>query len=334
MSEARSALTDMAEGLFGELAGLDFAEAWPRLTEAGFETLLVPEKQDGFGGDWGDLAAVLKLAGAKRLGLPLAETVIARWLLAKAGIEAPAKALGGLITFALHTHRAPWGRLAAAVIVQSADGCALYPAAACQWDEGRSPAGEPRDALTLAGAPLAAISNADDLTALLAFARVAEGAGALEAALALTVEHVSTRVQFGKTLSQFQAVQQALALLAEEAAALSIAANGAAAALDGWEQGLGALAGPLPLFEIAAAKARLGLAVDRGVPIAHRLHGAIGFTMEYPLNHLTRRLMGWRSEFGGDATWQRQLGRLASAGGSKALWETLTARSDSLIPHG
>ena len=330
MSEARSALTDMAEGLFGELAGLDFAEAWPRLTEAGFETLLVPEKQDGFGGDWGDLAAVLKLAGAKRLGLPLAETVIARWLLAKAGIEAP----DGLITFALHTHRAPWGRLAAAVIVQSADGCALYPAAACQWDEGRSPAGEARDALTLAGAPLAAIAGADDLTALLAFARVAEGAGALEAALALTVEHVSTRVQFGKTLSQFQAVQQALALLAEEAAALTIAATSAAAALDGWEQQLGALAGDLPLFEIAAAKARLGLAVDRGVPIAHRLHGAIGFTMEYPLNHLTRRLMGWRSEFGGDALWQRKLGHLASAGGSKGLWQTLTARSDSLIPQG
>ena len=82
---------------------------------------------------------------------------------------------------------------------------------------------------------------------------------------------------------------------------------------------------------IAAAKARLALAVDRGVPIAHRLHGAIGFTMEYPLNHLTRRLMGWRSEFGGDAEWQRKLGRMASAGGSRALWQTLTARSDALI---
>ena len=330
MSESRNALTDMAEGLFGDLAGLDFATAWPRLTEAGFETLLVPEAAGGFGGDWGDLAAVLKLAGAKRLGLPLAETVIARWLLAKAGVAAPE----GLITFAAHAHRAPWGRHAAAVIVQSADGCALYSAAACQWDHGRSPVGEPRDAVTLTGDPLATITAASDVATLLAFARVAEGAGALEAAMALTVDHVSTRVQFGKTLSQFQAVQQALALLAEEAAALSIAANAAAAALDGWEQGLGALAGDLPLFEIAAAKARLGLAVDRGVPIAHRLHGAIGFTMEYPLNHLTRRLMGWRSEFGGDATWQRQLGRLASAGGSKALWETLTARSDSLIPQG
>ena len=330
MSESRNALTDMAEGLFGELAGLDFAEAWPRLTEAGFETLLVPEEAGGFGGDWGDLAAVLKLAGAKRLGLPLAETVIARWLLAKAGVAAP----DGLITFALHTNRAPWGRHAAALIVQSADGCALYSAAACQWDEGRSPAGEPRDALTLTGDPFATFTAVSDVATLLALARVAEGAGALEAALALTVDHVSTRIQFGKTLSQFQAVQQALALLAEEAAALSIAANGAAAALEGWEQGLGVLAGPLPLFEIAAAKARLGLAVDRGVPIAHRLHGAIGFTMEYPLNHLTRRLMGWRSEFGGDAAWQRKLGRLASAEGSKGLWHMLTARSDSLIPQG
>lgn len=330
MSEARNALTDMAEGLFGDLTGQDFVAGWPRLIEAGFETLLVPEAAGGFGGDWGDLAALLKIAGAKRLGLPLAETVIARWLLARAGIEAP----DGLITFAIHAHRAPWGRHAAAVIVQSVDGCALYPAAACAWDHGRTPAGTPSDALTLTGDAIATLPTADDLDTLLAFARVAEGAGALEAALALTVDHVSTRVQFGKTLSQFQAVQQALALLAEEAAALSIAASAAAAALDGWEQQLGALAGELPLFEIAAAKARLGLAVDRGVPIAHRLHGAIGFTMEYPLNHLTRRLMGWRSEFGGDAAWQRKLGRLASAGGSKALWETLTARSDALIPQG
>ena len=330
MSEARNALTDMAEGLFGDLTGQGFVAGWPRLIEAGFETLLVPEAAGGFGGDWGDLAALLKIAGAKRLGLPLAETVIARWLLARAGIEAP----DGLITFAIHAHRAPWGRHAAAVIVQSADGCALYPAAACAWDHGRTPAGTPSDALTLTGDAIAELPTADDLDTLLAFARVAEGAGALEAALALTVDHVSTRVQFGKTLSQFQAVQQALALLAEEAAALSIAASAAAAALDGWEQQLGALAGELPLFEIAAAKARLGLAVDRGVPIAHRLHGAIGFTMEYPLNHLTRRLMGWRSEFGGDAAWQRKLGRLASTGGSKALWETLTARSDSLIPQG
>lgn len=330
MSEAREALTQMADGLFGELAGQDFAVAWPRLTEAGFETLLVPEEQGGFGGDWGDLAALLSIAGAKRLGLPLAETVIARWVLARAGADVPE----GLVTFALGKHRAPWGRHSAAVIVQDGASCALYPAAACTWDESRSPAGEPRDAVTLSGQPLATLAVAEDLTALLAFARVAEGAGALEATLTMTVEHVSTRKQFGKTLSQFQAVQQALALLAEEAAALSIAATATAAALDGWAAGKGALAGDLPRFEIAAAKARLALAVDRGVPIAHRLHGAIGFTMEYPLNHLTRRLMGWRSEFGADAVWQRDLGRMASAGGAKALWRTITARSDSLIPQG
>lgn len=327
MSEAREALTQMAEGLFGELAGQDFAVAWPRLVEAGFETLLVPEESGGFGGDWGDLAALLAIAGARRLGLPLAEMVIARWVLARSGVEAPE----GLVTFALGKHRVPWGRHAATVIVQDGSGCALYPAAACGWDQGRSPAGEPRDALTVSGQPLAKLTVAEDLTALLAFARVAEAAGALEAALAMTVEHVSTRRQFGKTLSQFQAVQQALALLAEEAAALSIAATAAASALDGWAQGRVVLAGDLPRFEIAAAKARLALAVDRGVPIAHRLHGAIGFTMEYPLNHLTRRLMGWRSEFGADAVWQRDLGRMASANGATALWRTITARSDSLI---
>jgi long-subunit acyl-CoA synthetase (AMP-forming) len=34
--------------------------------------------------------------------------------------------------------------------------------------------------------------------------------------------------------------------------------------------------------------------VPKGVAIAHQVHGAIGFTQDYPLHPLTRRLMGWR----------------------------------------
>lgn len=321
MSEARDTLLGMAEGLFDDLAGLDFAAGWPRLAEAGFDTLLVPEADGGFGGDWGDLAALLKLAGSKALALPLAEPVLARMVLAKAGVAAPE----GLVTLAVAGERAPWGRHAAAVIEHDGAGTArLWPASACSFDEGQSPASEPRDAVTFGGQPLAAFACDLDLAALLAFARVAAGAGALEDSIALTIAHDTTRVQFGKPLAQFQAVQQALAIAAEEGAALAFAAEGAAMALDRWAAGQGAF----PAFEIAAAKVRLGLAVERAVPIVHRLHGAIGFTIEYPLNHRTRRLMGWRSEYGNDAHWQGELGRMVAAGGSARFWPDLVERTD------
>jgi acyl-CoA dehydrogenase len=66
MSDNRTLLTDMAAGLFADLAGKPFAEAWPQVAEAGFATLLVPEEAGGFGGDWGDVLAVLRLAGLTR----------------------------------------------------------------------------------------------------------------------------------------------------------------------------------------------------------------------------------------------------------------------------
>ena len=39
-------------------------------------TLLVPEDKRGFGGDWGDLFAVLRLAGIHALAAPLGETIV------------------------------------------------------------------------------------------------------------------------------------------------------------------------------------------------------------------------------------------------------------------
>ena len=36
---------------------------------------------------------------------------------------------------------------------------------------------------------------------------------------------------------------------------------------------------------------------------------AIGFTIEYARGRLACRLMGWSSEFGGDAFWVERLGR-------------------------
>lgn len=312
MSDNRKLLTDMAEGLFAELAGADFAGAWPRLAEAGFATLLVPEDQGGFGGDWGDLYAVLKLAGRHGLPSVLGETIVANKVLADARIDAPDGAIG-----LLDNEWVAFGRECAAVLA-GVGSLELHPGAAIEWREGTSPDGRPRDRANFPGQPLATFSSNADLRAKGAFVRVAMAAGAFEAGFELAIDHVNTRVQFGKPLGKFQAVQQALAEASSEIAAVLAAGQAAAAAFDAGDAS----------FEIAAAKYRTNRAIDIAVPILHRVHGAIGFTIEYPLNHFTRALMGWRSEFGNDAYWSRRLGERVAKGGGAALWREVTARGD------
>jgi acyl-CoA dehydrogenase len=134
----------------------------------------------------------------------------------------------------------------------------------------------------------------------------------------MAIDHVNTRQQFGKPLSKLQAVQQSLAIAAIEAAAVNSAGQAAALALD---------RGPA-LFEVAAAKLRTNIAIGQAVGIVHQVHGAIGFTEEYPLHPLTNRLASWRSEFGGDRYWADILGAMAARWGGSGLWAELTRRSD------
>ncbi len=60
----------------------------------------------------------------------------------------------------------------------------------------------------------------------------AKMAGALQAALDLSIEYTRQRQQFGKPLASFQAIQQQLAVFAEETAAANMAAAAAFRAAD------------------------------------------------------------------------------------------------------
>jgi len=128
------------------------------------------------------------------------------------------------------------------------------------------------------------------------------------------VRYASERVQFGRPIGRFQAVQQNLAVLAGQAAAATAAAE---AAIEATAQGFASHA-------IAAAKIRAGEAASLGAAIAHQVHGAIGFTQEYPLNRLTRRLWSWRDEFGNETHWARVLGGAVAAAGAERLWTGIT----------
>ena len=78
-------------------------------------------------------------------------------------------------------------------------------------------------------------------------------------------------------------------------------------------------------FEVAAAKCRASDAVEAITRISHQVHGAIGFTYEYNLHFLTRRLWAWRAEFGASGEWGEVLGRFATQQGGDNLWRYVTA---------
>jgi len=157
--------------------------------------------------------------------------------------------------------------------------------------------------------------DADKKFRAMALARSGQIAGAISAALTLSVEYTRQRQQFGKPLAAFQAIQQQLAVLAEEAAAARAAASAAARAADRGDA----------KFEIASAKLRANIAAGQAASIAHQVHGAIGFTKEYELQKFTRRLWAWRSDYGNDRHWADEIGRLAASRGADGFWPGLTS---------
>jgi acyl-CoA dehydrogenase len=318
-------------------AGAFPAELWRALNEAGFpDALAAGAEAPGDLAGISNAAAILREAGRHAAPVPLAETMLARWLLAGAGIKAPEAPLtlapvardGG---FALKREGAgwrlagraagvPWARDVAGIVVVADGQVMLVAPAAADIRPGKSYAGEPRDDLSVdvpaAAKPLAAGVDAALLYRLGALLRAVMMAGALDEVLTLTVQYANDRVQFGRPIAKFQAVQQQLSVLAEHVAASGVVA---AAAVE-----VAAAKGDFP-FAVAVAKARVGEAAGKVAEIAHQVHGAIGFTHEHRLHHLTRRLWSWRDEFGVESEWQQELGRIAAARGGDGLWQLLSA---------
>ncbi|HEX4859883.1 MAG TPA: hypothetical protein VFV07_01515, partial [Rhizomicrobium sp.] len=58
--------------------------------------------------------------------------------------------------------------------------------------------------------------------------------------------------------------------------------------------------------------------------IAHQVHGAMGFTAEYRLQHLTRRLWKWGSEHGNERFWSDRIGARVAERGPENFWPDLT----------
>jgi acyl-CoA dehydrogenase len=324
---ATTAIVNAAE------AGAWPGELWQATEDAGF-----PDALAELGG-LANAVAILRAAGRHAVPLPLPETMLARFALAAAGLKAPPgpltlapverddvlslrRADGGWHLSGV-ARRVPFAGEAKGVAVVAGGLVALVPPGRVERHGGVNLAGEPRDAvsldLTLAADAVAALPrpvDSDLLYRLGAVCRAAQMAGALETALALATQYANDRVQFGRPIGKFQAIQQQLALLAEQVAAATVAVTNASDAI---------VAGDDSFFAAAIAKIRVGEAAGRSGDIAHQVHGAIGFTHEHRLHHLTRRLWSWRDEFGVESEWSIELGRRIAAQGAEAFWPLLSA---------
>jgi acyl-CoA dehydrogenase len=352
--ESEGLIADTTRRILGDLADPQTinkagdgwkAPAWAALEDAGLTLAWVPEALGGPGAETADGFAVLRQAGRFAAAVPLAETLLAGWLLSRAGIAAPKGAMtcgparegdrlmlaaNGSLSGSLRS--VPFAKDARhlAVLARRDNGgsaVALVDASQARISDGTSIGGDPLNAVTFSGARPVAVKDApagmDEQSLLLmgAAVRAMQMAGALEAILELAVAYANERVAFERPIAKFQAVQHNLARLAGEVAVAIAAACSAADAIAN-----------APTFdeavflEVASAKIRVGEAATEGAGIAHQVLGAIGFTQEHTLHRFTRRLWAWRDDFGNESAWAVKLGTLVAAKGADGLWPMLAAR--------
>jgi acyl-CoA dehydrogenase len=306
--------------------------AWANLEETGLSRLTTTPD---LGAGPVEAAVVLRGLAFHSVAAPVAETdLLAGWLATQAGVDVPES---GPLTIAIadgavadgrlvgSAARVPWTRAGAVVLaVTTADGPLVGVARPedLTITDGYNLGGEPRDDIEFdlpadgfAGVEPAALV---ELTRRGALARCVQIIGALDAAAELSVAHTRERIQFGRPLSKFQAVQHALACMAgeiERARAATTLAVVAAA-----DHGFAA---PQTDYAVTVAKVVLGRVVPAVNTVAHQLHGAIGVTIEHQLWSSTNRAHSWIDEFGSTGWYARRLGRAAlSADGE--LWDVLS----------
>ena len=354
MAESENIVAETAEKIFADLADAQTinrdkkgdwkAPLWQTLTDAGLPLAWVPEDCGGSGASLAEGFGVLSAAGRFAIAVPLAETMLAGWLLAQAKIASPEGpmtvapaspkdriALNADGTLSGRARGVPFARDARHIAVlahgQSGLSIALVETTKCRIEPGLNLASDGSDTVTFANALPAAIKPAPkgfDQTSLMlmgAVARSLQIAGSLESMLDISVRYAGERVAFEKKIAKFQAVQHNLARLAGETAAAMTAASSAAdtiANAAGFDDSV--------FLEATAAKIRCAEAAEKGAAIAHQVHGAIGYTLEHILHRYTLRALAWRDDFGHESYWAVELGKRVAARGADELWPLVASR--------
>jgi len=128
-------------------------------------------------------------------------------------------------------------------------------------------------------------------------AKCAEMVGGAQAALDMAVNYAKERVQFGRPIGSFQAIQHYCANMAMDVAGLRFITYKAA-----WK-----VSEDLPpALDVAIAKAWASEAYGRVALSAHQIFGAIGFTMDHDIHLYYRQAKAAEMIFG-DADFQRAI---------------------------
>ena len=279
------------------------AALWRALDSSGFIDALVPTAKGGAGLSLASVHNIMECCGRHALPLPFCETIIARALLSHADCPVPTEPIS--LGYAsrdgndLACRLMPYARTTRYALLNADDTLILLPCDSAQRVllAPSACAGELRW-------PAAALNTATIVRAnasmrhIQACVLAGQIAGALAMVFSMTLHYANERVQFGKPIGKFQAVQHQISVMAEHTAMARMAAQIGCDATSYLPNERRAAIAKSITSEAAASVAALG----------HALHGAIGMTAEYDLQLYTRRLHEWRLCGGSESYWQHELG--------------------------
>ncbi|AGP64251.1 acyl-CoA dehydrogenase [Mycobacterium intracellulare subsp. yongonense 05-1390] len=302
---------------------------WRHLDELGLVRLTGPEERGGSGASWYEAAELLAAVARHGVRIPLAEhDLLACWLLETSEMPSDDAARTVCVLDKQGAATAvPWATSADRIVVvwRAEGGHRVADVAAEQLTiaPGSNLIGEPRDTVTVEPAGLQGVPVTAALLTRLrlkaALVRSIQVSAALDRILQLCVDHAAARVQFGRPLAKFQAVQNLIADIAAEAALARAATEAAlhAGVIGQWSA-------PHLEFLVAVARSCVGHATSVVVRNAHQVHGAIGTTREHRLHEFTRAALAWRSEFGSVRYWDERVTDAAMHASAGGLWELIT----------
>lgn len=282
-------------------AGGSARDMWDEIAASGFLDAVVDESSGGAALDLGDVEPLFELVGAHAVPLPVVETIVARALLARAGVAAPE---GPIVLVTSINQPVPCATVASHALVDTGQDLILAEMSTLAPQATGVHHGLSAIIVNAPALDIYLPRPEGGLRPLAAAVRAALIAGAAARLTDMSTHYCNERNQFGKPIGRQQSLQHLLAVMAEDMIACRIAAQlGLSKGLD------------VPVAVAATAKATTSAAASRIAATAHAVHGAIGISEEYDLQLLTRRLHEWRLADGSEGYWSAQLGqaRLASS---------------------
>ena len=323
LSWEQQSLKEAVTGFLGELrsardilegkAELDDPTVWPRIcAEQGWQAIAIPEEAGGFGFGQVELAVIFEALGGALTPCPLLGVSMATAALIECGAPAHGHlgAIAGGQRAALVTgisateHEGAWRLRGVDPQVVDAPGTELFVLTtdagvfALTADQVTCTEAPSFDHTRVIGsvsvdlsvaAPLGA-PDAERVAMRIESLIAAEATGAADACLALAVEYAKVRVQYGKPIGSFQAIQHMCADMLVHVESARSAAWYAA-----W-----AIANDAPDARSAArvAKATASTALMHCAGASIQIHGGIGFTWEHDAHLYFKRAQATHALFG------------------------------------